>query len=248
VSVLLEPGHRFDRRPMRPLLALKPQAGWCILRVQRCRVWSEGAVNDTEIRQSFHRKKLKRHHEDQGALVIDELGLKHGACRADIAVINGRLLGFEIKSDRDVLSRLSSQVSAYDAVFDHTTIVVGERHLAAVNELVPAWWGIVLCVKGKRGGIHFLTQRKPSRNRRVDPLSIAQLLWRPEAVEVLRSRGEEERTLRKPRQVLYARLVETMSSAELKQTVSSRLRSREDWRCPQPPSQCGGSSQPDAKS
>lgn len=219
-----------------------------MLRWENRRVCSEVAVNDIEIRQSFHRKRLKRHHEDQGTLVVDELGLKHGTFRADIAVINGHLLGFEIKSDRDALSRLPSQIPAYDAVFDKTTILVGERHLAAVNDLIPAWWGVVLCVKGKRGGVHFQTQRPPSHNRRVDPLSVAQLLWRSEAVEVLRSRGEEERTLRKPRQALYARLVEITKPGELKQTVRACLRSRENWRCPQPPSECGGSSQPNATS
>lgn len=208
---------------------------------------SEEAMNDAEIRQSFHRKKLKRYHEDQGTLVIDELGLRHGSCRADIAVINGRLLGFEIKSDRDVLSRLPSQMPAYNAVFDRITIIVGKRHFPTIHDIVPKWWGITLCVRGSRGGVHFVTRRSPSGNRLVDPLSVAQLLWRPEAVEILRARGQDGRVLRRPRRVLYARLAETMSCGELKRTVRSCLIRRRDWPRPRQLSRCGGWSQPTAR-
>ncbi len=204
-------------------------------------------MNDAEIRQSFHRKRLKRHHEDQGTLVIDELGLRHGSCRADIAVVNGRFLGYEIKSDRDALSRLPSQIAAYNAVFDRIAIIVGQRHLAAVRHVVPKWWGIILCVKGSRGAVHFFTQRRPLGNPLVDPFSVAQLLWRPEAIEILRASGADARLLRQPRRVLYARLVEAMSRGELKQTVRSFLMSRRDWRHPQRPSQCGGLSRPTAR-
>jgi hypothetical protein len=42
-------------------------------------------------------------------LVLDELGIDHGRQRADIAVINGRMTGYEIKSDRDTLAPLSNR-------------------------------------------------------------------------------------------------------------------------------------------
>lgn len=192
-------------------------------------------MRDAEIRQSFHRKRLKRYHADRGTLVIDELGLRHGTCRADIAVVNGRLLGFEIKSDRDALSRLPSQISAYNAVFGRITIIAGERHVPGVWEVVPHWWGIVLCTRGRRGGVHFATQRRPSPNPLVDALSVAKLLWRSEVVEILQGKGVDASTLRRPRRILQARLVETMRLSELRETVRSCLVNRKGWRCPQQP-------------
>ena len=48
-------------------------------------------MNDEQIRLQFHLKRLRRQHEDSEMVVVDELGLKHGRCRADIAVINGHL-------------------------------------------------------------------------------------------------------------------------------------------------------------
>jgi hypothetical protein len=128
---------------------------------------------------------LRRHHSSAGTLVLDELGLMHGACRADIAIVNGRLVGYEIKSEKDSLYRLKNQITAYDAVFDSIAIIVSERHRSTVLRCVPKHWGIVLSKQGKRGAIHFTKERKPRQNPRVNPMSVAQLLWRNEVVEIL---------------------------------------------------------------
>ena len=85
-------------------------------------------MNDVEIRQNFHRKILRRQHAHKDTLVIDELGLQHGKCRADIAVVNGHLVGYEIKSSSDSLSRLKQQVESYNAVFDRVFIVAGDLY------------------------------------------------------------------------------------------------------------------------
>lgn len=204
-------------------------------------------MNDAEIRRSFHKKKLNRHHENRDTLVIDELGLHHGTCRADIAVVNGRLLGYEIKSDGDVLTRLPAQVSAYNAVFDSVVIIAGERHISAVWRLVPAWWGITLCRCGVRGGVHFITERVSAPNPQVDLLSVTKLLWRSEAIQILQNKGAKGKTLRAPRQVLYEQLAECFPSDELKRIVRLFLKGRTNWRCRTQPSQCGGLSQPIAK-
>ena len=111
-------------------------------------------MNDIEIRHYFHKKKLRKHHAAKNTLVVDELGLKHGKCRADIAVINGHLDGFEIKSDRDTLSRLSDQISVYNLVFDHATLIVGPRHIEEAKTQVPEWWGVIFCEEGRRGAAY----------------------------------------------------------------------------------------------
>jgi hypothetical protein len=76
---------------------------------------------------NFHQKKLWLHHANENTLVVDELGILNGKSRADIAVINGYLVGFEIKSDEDSLTRLNDQVEAYNAVFDRSTLIVGPK-------------------------------------------------------------------------------------------------------------------------
>jgi hypothetical protein len=164
-------------------------------------------------------------------LVIDELGIRHGSCRADIAVINGRLVGYEIKSDKDSLRRLGRQVRTYDAVFDSVTIVVGARFECGIRRRVPRHWGIVVATVGKRGAIHFATLRRPRANPRVDLFSVAQLLWRAEALKLaLATRTSSTCIANKRRQQLYEYLVANCAADVLRSEVRSCLRNRSGWR------------------
>lgn len=179
-------------------------------------------------------------------MVVDELGLRHGRGRADVAVINGVLTGFEIKSEKDSLARFQRQVPLYSSVFDFASAVIAERHLAGVRSVLPRWWGLLLSVKGGRGAIHFQWLRKPRQNPSVDPISIAQLLWRREAQRALEQRGYPDVVLRKSRSVLYQHLVEELSTAELRYLVWTSLMARGDWRHPPQLSRYDGSSRPNA--
>jgi hypothetical protein len=193
-------------------------------------------MNDAQIRESFHRKRLRRHHACPDTLVLDELGLKHGRCRADIAVINGQLIGYEIKSNEDCLRRLVEQIKAYSDVFDRATVVVGTKHAEAVYSLVPEWWGIIVSHRGSRGAIWFETARAASLNEGIDLFSVAQLMWKNEAADILTELGTSQKELRQRRAVLYEFLVELLSPAELRRRVRDCLKNRRNWRCPTPPS------------
>ena len=89
------------------------------------------------------RENLDRKHvADRNTLIVEELGLCRGTARVDIAVVNGQLSGYEIKSDRDTLSRLPAQMATYSRVFDTMTAVVAERHLGSTKAIIPDWWGV----------------------------------------------------------------------------------------------------------
>ena len=201
-------------------------------------------MNDAEIRQNFHRKRLRRQHAQKDTLVIDELGLNHGRGRADIAVVNGNLVGYEIKSNKDSLSRLKEQIKSYSAVFDKVYIVVGDRYVNSIRSHIPRWWGVVLSVKGPRGAVNFNTVRKARTNKNIDPISVAQLLWRNEAEEILRQKKLPSRILRQPRAVLYENLVDTVNICELRKLVREYFKKRGNWRCPELPSRCDDLCQP----
>ena len=197
-------------------------------------------MKDAEIRQNFHRKILRRQHARSDTLVIDELGLNHGKCRADIAVVNGHLVGYEIKSDNDSLRRLGLQVESYNAVFDRAFIVVGDRHIDSIQDRIPEWWGVIASSRGPRGAINFSMIRKAQVNRSIDPVSVARLLWRDEAVEILHQRKLPPRELRQPRIVLYKHLAELLNTYELRKAVRGYLQKRRNWRCLEPPSRYDG--------
>ncbi len=204
-------------------------------------------MNDPEIRQHFHQKYLERYRDIDGVRIVDELGLMNGACRADIAVVNGLLVGYEIKSEEDSLIRLERQIEAYDAIFDLVTLIVCEKHRPIATNQLPKHWGIVVSFRAQEGRIKFRRKRRATRNPNVDPLSLARLLWKREAVEVLEKLGEKQGISRSSRTVLYRRLIDRISLAHLKRIVRTYLKKREGWRDLRRPSPNGDSSPPSAK-
>jgi len=204
-------------------------------------------MNDAVIREGFRRQMLTRRQLGD-ALVVDELGLRHGKCRADIAVVNGFLSGYEIKSDDDSLFRLADQVKVYSAVFDCASVITCARHAKAVESCLPKWWGIVIGHPCRDRNVTFEVMRHGVLNRHVDPFSLAQLLWSDEAASILAKLGEAPKTLRQRRAVLYERLIELVSLAELRRLVTRHLKSRQNWRLRVPPSPNDGWFRPIARS
>ena len=203
-------------------------------------------MNDAEIRQSFHKKRLLREHAQKDTLVIDELGLNHGKCRADIAVVNGHFAGYEIKSNNDSLRRLKEQVKSYNAIFDKISIVVGDRHINSIQNYIPQWWGVIVSVRGPRGAVNFDIIRKALTNKNVEPIFLARLLWRNEAEEILRHKNLPPRILRQPRETLYECLVDKLNVCEIRKYVREYFKKRKNWRCPELPLRCDGLYQPAA--
>ena len=187
-------------------------------------------MNDPTIRKAVHSRIVKYHHNSPNSLVMDELGILHGKSRIDIAVINGLIHGYEIKSEDDHLKRLASQVVSYNAVFDKLTLIVAEKHSKEALAKIPGWWGVIIAFKGKRGGIKLERHKSAKINQNVDPVSVAKLLWRPEAVELLASTGCSGRDLSGNRLELYRRIVDRFSLGELQLFVRKTLKERVNWR------------------
>lgn len=206
-------------------------------------------MRDEDIRRVLRQHLEGIFKDDRTTMIIEELGLCRGSVRVDIAVVNGVLKGYEIKSDQDTLLRLSSQAATYNRIFDTMTIVVAERHLRAAGKLIPSWWAIqVAGVVNPSTRLEIQYFRGESTNPNVDPGSLVQLLWRDEVLELL-GQIEPGRALKsKPRRVLWETLATAVPLPELKAMVCACLRSRSGWRPAEPRTQDGEMSQPCATS
>jgi len=187
-------------------------------------------MHDLFIRDAFHRATLRKYHEDKNSLVLDEFGINHGAIRADIAVINGMLHGYEIKGDFDNLDRLPAQIEAYSAIFDKVTLVVSEKHLAASQKIIPNWWGVTLVKLRKSGKPHFVLVRNAYSNKSINKLFLAKLLWRSEALELLESLSPDTTFHKMDRETLYSQIVTRVSRTYLRKFVLLKLKKRKAWR------------------
>lgn len=186
---------------------------------------------DRDVRLAVKNKVLKDHINDPSTLVIDELGLNYGRNRVDIAVINGEIHGYELKSDSDTLIRLPKQAECYSQVMDKVTLVVGEKHFKEAIALVPEWWGIKVAVMGKKGGVHLITERKNKKNKNIDPHELLKLVWKDEIMELLSVKMEVNWRIRKlKKQDIYQLVVDNFTLDEIKNNTRTILKTRSEWR------------------
>ncbi len=66
-----------------------------------------------------------------------------GSCKADVVILNGTSTVYEIKSERDSLSRLERQVESYLTVFEYVNVIAGENHIEGVMDTVPESVGVL---------------------------------------------------------------------------------------------------------
>lgn len=187
-------------------------------------------MRDSEIRLAAKTSFLAPFLRDPEVLVVEELGLRHGAGRIDIAVINGELHGYELKSDQDTLRRLPQQILIYGSVLDRVSLVLTTEHLSLAEILIPTWWEIVLADRTDKGEITFQTIRPGSKNENVSAQDILKLLWREEALAILSELEAAEGMRSKSRKLIYNRICELVELSFVQDRVRRTLKARQSWR------------------
>lgn len=146
----------------------------------------QGRRDDYVFRNALARKLVIGRRSLRTATVLQELRV--GNSKVDVAVLAKQGIAYEIKSDRDSYSRLSSQVADYRRAFSNVVVVASEPRVELIDKLVP-----------ETTGIASLTERFSLRMWRepvfdTDGLSVPALLRvlrLAEASEVLRLLGIE---------------------------------------------------------
>lgn len=191
-------------------------------------------MRDADVRIAVRRRLEAEHAETTDTLIVDEMGVWSGTVRIDLAVINGEICGYELKSDRDTLARLPVQADVYSRVFDRVTLVVGERHASKAREIIPKWWGVVLA-RYRGGELQLVDDRKSKRNPKRDPHLVAELLTKDEAISILERHGLAAGWRSKRAREIYHRLATELPLDRLSECVRVTLRCRQNWlgnNCP----------------
>ncbi len=190
-------------------------------------------MRDIDVRRALLRDLRIRHPDGSETRFVEELGLCRGAARVDVAVVNGSLHGYEIKSERDTLERLPAQLQAYNQAFDCVTVVASQNHLKKVESIVPPWWGLQqVCKVGSEFRIEEV--RESGSNPQVHALAVVQLLWRDEALDILEECGLAFGFRGKTRDRICEWLVECLPKEQLRSAVRARLKARKGWRADAP--------------
>jgi len=188
-------------------------------------------LTDRAIRRAIHDELLPPFLMCGHALIVDEMAVCGGDSRVDLAVINGQVHGFEIKSEADTLERLGKQSESYNRVFDTMTIICGEKHTQKVLSAVPEWWG-VCTARIHFGRVQLTRLRFSEANLNVDRYYLAQMLWKDELTRLLAEVGIVKGVSSKPCRKLWNLVSEAFTTSELQSRVRHILKSRQCWRLP----------------
>ena len=186
------------------------------------------ATRDCDIRLALDATLVQQHGEDPDTIIRHEVGICAGKRRIDMALINGEFAGYEIKSDMDTLTRLAGQAKAYGSVLDRAILVTTERHFDGALAMLPSWWGITVA-SIERGSIFLQTFREAGLNDEYDAFSLAQLLWKEEALDELRRRGMGRGLSNKARHYVWTALADVVLVNDLRSIVRTRLKARRKW-------------------
>jgi hypothetical protein len=178
---------------------------------------------DSDIRPALRQLLWKLEADSPDSVVIEELGLSKGAVRVDVAVVNGIMHAYEIKSDADSLRRLSKQAAFYGKCFDRVSLVLGPRHLELARKAVPSWWGLLRVTSGENGPV-IRAVRKGRQNPTREARALVELLWREETLALLERKGFAKGLRSKPREALWDRAAEVLALEEISVAVRAHLK------------------------
>ena len=144
--------------------------------------------------------------------------------RADVlAIIEGEIIGFEIKSDNDTYTRLSRQVRDYDRFCDRCYAVVGESHIH-IDEHIPEYWGIIVVNKD-----NVIVDREATTSPKIRINNQLDILWRDELYNIQMKEGLPKLSNWRRRDI-YKRLVETAGEPTIKADITEQLFERDYTR------------------
>ena len=100
-----------------------------------------GCRDEYVYRAALTQRILLGKHSLNTACMLTEF--RAGACKADLAILNGTATVYEIKSERDSLTRLANQVDNYKKVFAKVFVIASKDHVRSIFETVPADVGVL---------------------------------------------------------------------------------------------------------
>ncbi|WP_454832583.1 sce7726 family protein [Pseudoxanthomonas wuyuanensis] len=140
-----------------------------------------GQRNEYVYRAALTHNILLGRHSLSTASMLTEF--RAGACKADLAILNGTSTVYEIKSERDSLSRLANQIANYRKVFAKIYVVASEAHVGEIISSTSNDIGVMSLVR--RGRIHKVREAA-DRPDLVCPVTIFESMRLVEACSILR--------------------------------------------------------------
>lgn len=145
---------------------------------------TDGFRDEYIYRAAVTTKILLGTHKLTTASMLNEF--RAGSCKADLVILNGTATVYEIKSERDSLTRLVNQLENYKRVFATVNVIASERHVESVRRVVPDDVGIMWL--NKRHQIRTLRDALECPER-ICPVTVFESLRSAESCAILKALG-----------------------------------------------------------
>lgn len=151
------------------------------------------------------------------ARIIHELVLRQGGCRIDLAAVTpDRLIAVEIKSERDVLTRLKEQAVQAREVSDAFCVVLAEKHWRKAWEEHHV--SILEAAKEDEIVLHLQRQQRTVLSATCNSPARLAMLWADELRWIAGAKGA--------RQFCITAASDSKTGSEVRRSVCAALRAR----------------------
>lgn len=182
-------------------------------------------MRDQDIRTILHFYLTEQNKSIKNTIIVDELNIKNGLARVDIAVINGSIHGYEIKSEVDTLNRLANQIGHYNSSLEKISIAFNSSHKEKIFDTVPEWWGVIEVNENYK----VLELREPKENPLLEISDLLLFLWKDEMIKIL-EKNEVKYKKSSNRSALIETMTQNIEKEKLLNEVRQALKSRKNWR------------------
>lgn len=158
---------------------------------------------------------------DENSVLVSELTIDNWTHRTDIVLANGRLWGFELKSDRDSLTRLPSQIESFSRHFEKFVLVVARKFEKRALELIKNVNGAGLWVAFDDGAI---IEKVRPRTQSISPDASISLITVTELRRLLSSNGIKHQ--KASRRIELVELAKKLPSKVLVDGARSAIKTR----------------------
>lgn len=189
-------------------------------------------LSPLEIRDNLRAWVEERQPLKDDAIFINELGFYNKlenrtvdmAYRADLVLVNTRLIGFEIKSEKDNLKRWDSQKIAYTNVFDEVWLCTHCKHLDKALQSTPAHIGVVSV---NRSNELELVREAVTSHGMNNIYDLSSMLWKDELIDLAMRHGIQWKSRTTKREARHI-LMNELTIQEVMAFVIERLQFRKN--------------------
>jgi len=187
---------------------------------------------DKDIREIFTIHHTKRYPK---TTLLSEVRINNGLAIADLVSIGIKTTHcYEIKSDKDKITRVLEQSKSFDIVFNKISLITTLTQYKKALDIIPPYWGIIIVSNTPRNKVHYC--RKAVYSPNFSKQKALHTLWRDELLNIISMKNiNQKSTNRSSRSKIIDILCNNLSNTETCRLMNYFLSNRQqnyqkiDW-------------------